>query len=98
MAKIEPIEATINAHRSGEPSWPSRQVAHALDTAIQPHDRGALERLDARKNSGAFTAEVERAVTRHAAPVTPPERLRFAPANGPYAVSVVAWHFNFDES
>ena len=33
-AKIEPIEATINPQRRGEPSWSSRQVAQALDAAI----------------------------------------------------------------
>ena len=46
LAKIEPIEPAINPQRGGEPSWPSRQIAHALDAAILPHDRDAFERLE----------------------------------------------------
>jgi hypothetical protein len=45
-AKIEPVELTINPQRRGEPSRSSRQVAHAVDAAIQPHDRDAFERLE----------------------------------------------------
>jgi hypothetical protein len=33
-AKIEPIKPTINPQRRGEPSWSSRQVAQARNTAI----------------------------------------------------------------
>jgi hypothetical protein len=48
---------TIDSQRRGEPSWSSRQVAQALDAAVQPQDQHAFERLerpdqDARSNPG----------------------------------------------
>ena len=45
-AKIEPVEPTIDPQRLGEPSRSSRQVAQALDAAIEPHDRDPFERLE----------------------------------------------------
>ena len=44
-AKVEPIEGMIDLQCGGEPSGPSRQVVHALDAAISPHDRDAFEWL-----------------------------------------------------
>lgn len=36
----------IDRQRLGEPSRSSCQVAEPLDTAIEPHDRSAFERLE----------------------------------------------------
>ncbi len=43
--QIQSVEATIDPQRRGEPSRSSCQIAHALDAAIQPHDRDTFERL-----------------------------------------------------
>ena len=45
LAKVKSIELTINPQGGGEPSWAARQVAQALDAAVQLHDANTRQRL-----------------------------------------------------
>src|ERR1700722_9080743 len=46
LAKVEPVERTIDPQRLGEPSWAAREITQALGSAIVAHDRDPFERFE----------------------------------------------------